>query len=313
MAKNKAPELRSMGSEMGTIIPMLGQLVKDQMSAYVGGQKSLYKFQMGRLPEDYPVMMGLQRTEAAKDRSSWIDFLRGHGAEALEALYASSPDLEDRLGQIDALADATGRTPEITRMLDDQAIADLQLGGMLSDEERRKAVQAARAGYSARGMAMGNPAILAEVLNEEDMSRGRLAERRAFAASREAGNRQFVQSATQIADAANPAMRILGIPTGAAQGMGNMMGFIQGVNTPDPGALMGAGLGYASDLYNTNFNALESRFLGDQNYNLAMKLGGMQVGASNYAANKGMQGQIAGAGIAAGGAIIGAGVGAVAF
>jgi hypothetical protein len=71
--------------------------------------------------------------------------------------------------------------PELLRQLDQQAQADLALGGSLSAQEERDAQQSARAAFAARGMAMGNPAVAAEILNRDQYSRQRLGERRQFA------------------------------------------------------------------------------------------------------------------------------------
>jgi hypothetical protein len=72
--------------------------------------------------------------------------------------------------------------PELLQELNRQARAELALGGDLSAQEERDAQQAARAAFAARGMAIGNPAVAAEILNRDQYSRQRLGERRQFAA-----------------------------------------------------------------------------------------------------------------------------------
>ncbi len=295
---------RNLGTEMGQLTGALGDLAKQQQQSYVAGQKALYKFQIGQLPQDYALIMDLERQNNALDRTSAIDFLRTQGSAGMDALYASSPQLGARLDQINALADATGRTPEITRMLDQQALDQLGTNGRLSAADERAATQGARAAYDARGMIMSNPAALAEILNRQQFTDARRQENQAFAASREAGNRQFIQSATQIDDAVNPAMKILGMPTGSAQGMANTTGFIQGVQTPDPSSVMNAGLSYGADLFNTNLNAAASQWLGNLNAQTAMQTGQMQMGAARTAGNQ----QLLGAGIGALGGIVGGGL-----
>jgi hypothetical protein len=57
----------------------------------------------------------------------------------------------------------------------------LALGGMLSTEASRDAVQAARAGMAARGMATGNSALAAELLNRDRYSQQRFQQDAAFA------------------------------------------------------------------------------------------------------------------------------------
>jgi hypothetical protein len=65
--------------------------------------------------------------------------------------------------------------------LESQAANDLALGRSLSAEQERDAIQAARAGAAARGMAAGNSAMAAELLNRDRYATQRENERRAFA------------------------------------------------------------------------------------------------------------------------------------
>lgn len=303
--KPKKPENRNGAAEISSMMPDLAGLAKAQQDSYIKGQKELYEYQIGRLPTDYPMVQGLVRGESNKDRLDAIGFLRDHGAEAQQAMLAGNPELAARLGQIDELASATGATPGITRALDADAALGLQLGGALTPEEIRQSEQGSRAAFGARGMAMGKTGALAEILNRTSMSDARKRERQGFAASREAGNRQFVQSATQIADGTNAGMKVLGMPTGAVQGLGNVMGFVQGVRTPDPGSIMSAGLSYMSDVNSSNFNADWTNYLGQQNRYYASRYGGL--GATGGGSN-GM-GMLAGIGT---GALSGAAMGSAA-
>lgn len=70
----------------------------------------------------------------------------------------------------------------ILQELERQAEADLALGGRLSDQEERAAIQASRAALSDRGMLMSTPAAVAEVLARDAASRERMDARRSFAA-----------------------------------------------------------------------------------------------------------------------------------
>jgi len=303
-SKPKKPENRNAGAEMASLAPMLAQLAQDQQAAYLSGQKKLYEYQIGRLPRDYPMVQGLVRDETNKDRQDAIGFLSNSGEAAQAAMLRGNPALAARLGQIDEMAAATGGTPEMTRLLDQEALQGLRLGGALSPEEVRQSEQGARAAFAARGLAMGKPGALAEILNRSSMSTGRLRERQGFAASREAGNRQYVQSATQIADGTNAGMKILGMPTGAAAGLGNVMGFVQGVRTPDPASIMSAGLGYVSDVNSSNFNADWTDYLGRMNRYYAGRYGGMGAagGGGGFNAGGAAMGALGGA---ATGALVG--------
>jgi hypothetical protein len=70
---------------------------------------------------------------------------------------------------------------DVLRELEQQAEAELALGGRLSAQEERQAQQAARAAFAARGMAHGNPAAVAEVMARDQYARQRQGDRRTFA------------------------------------------------------------------------------------------------------------------------------------
>jgi len=86
----------------------------------------------------------------------------------------------------------------ISGQLQQQAAADLAQGRSLSAEQQRDATQAARAGFAARGMATGNSALSAELLNRDRYATQRQNERRNFASA-------ALQQATGIQQAANQA------------------------------------------------------------------------------------------------------------
>ena len=122
-------------------------------------------------------------------------------------------------GSAFGVADVTSRDidpflvedPEVLRQLDQQAQADLALGGSLSAQDEREAQQAARAAFAARGMAVGNPAVAAEILTRDQYSQQRLGERRAFAqgiAGMLAEGRRFNAGQGQQAALANADARL---------------------------------------------------------------------------------------------------------
>lgn len=69
----------------------------------------------------------------------------------------------------------------IEAQLQQDAEAELALGRTLSPEQQRDATQSARAAMAARGMATGNAAVGAEILNRDAMATARQADRRNFA------------------------------------------------------------------------------------------------------------------------------------
>ncbi len=87
-----------------------------------------------------------------------------------------------------------------------QAMERAQSGGRLTAEANRDAVQAARAGMAARGMATGSAGVAAELLNRDRFARARQAEDNAFASAVQAADleRQFGNVAnTMRADQGN--------------------------------------------------------------------------------------------------------------
>jgi hypothetical protein len=87
----------------------------------------------------------------------------------------------------------------------------LALGSSLSPEQIANATQAARAGYSARGLVQSNPAVAAEVLSRDQYGQQLLASRQQFA-----GGVQQMGQAENQQQVAN-AMGLQGMDIGATQ------------------------------------------------------------------------------------------------
>lgn len=77
---------------------------------------------------------------------------------------------------------------EIGARLRQEAMRKMDQGGQLSPEAQREAVQAARQGFAARGMATGNAALGAELLNRDRFARQREFENLGFAQGVEAAD-----------------------------------------------------------------------------------------------------------------------------
>ena len=206
---------------------------------------------------------------------------------------------------------------EIEQQLQSQALSDLALGRSLSPEQQRATEQSARAGYAARGMAVGAPSAVAEILNRDAYSQNRLDARRAFAGTVDQANSSAVNSRMQTAGS------LLGQSFGAQQNIGQMgQGLAQSYLAADPyqralgsnipiagqgpsasltNSAYGSAMNYAGDLNNTNYNAQWSNYLNGQNNSLAMQMGQMQAGSARQASNSATTGAL----IGAGGAIIG--------
>ncbi len=145
-----------------------------------------------------------------------------------EALLGSSPEIasanqaiQDRLANLGP--------SEIETELQRLAIEDLRQGDRLSVEDERNAVQTARAGMSARGLAAGRGAVFAEVLNRQRYADARERERRGFAASVDAYTNQREASDAATANNAfaqysaywDPQQRIYGSGGSAVSGSVN--------------------------------------------------------------------------------------------
>lgn len=206
---------------------------------------------------------------------------------------------------------------ELRTELERQALYELSLGGALTPEEERLATQQARGAFSDRGMLYGNPAIGAEVLNRDALSRQRLDQRRQFGAlaqgigfNEDQANRQFglnVQGQNEANSGnwrnfllgssqatLNPQLQMLS--QRAAVNPASLLGMYAGSSGPQMwGAVQGSapsiaqgvqslqGLyNYAGDVANTNFNAAESRANAQANNYAALGSGLLKTGASLY-------------------------------
>jgi len=141
--------------------------------------------------EAYPQLLDLSKKYGGQFATTEVDIAKQRSAAEAAAIKADGGALrEGILGASPEIAAANaGMTARLGEMgpsgieteLKRQALGELQLGGRLSPEEQRGAQQAARAAWSARGMATGTPAAIAEVLNRQSFADARQAGRRAFA------------------------------------------------------------------------------------------------------------------------------------
>ena len=131
-----------------------------------------------------------REVQAAKTAASKMNPLKD-----LQKTFA--PEFAKRNELLGSLTAAQTSTPEYTRMqesfgrglergelgesLYQTALTRAQSQGQLTPEANRDAVQAARSGMAARGMATGNAALGAELLNRDRYSRARMAEDLSFA------------------------------------------------------------------------------------------------------------------------------------
>jgi hypothetical protein len=252
------------------------------------------------------------------------------GLQTIEQGIAGLSQYEPLLGGLRTLAQEqlrTGPTTAFTGELDRRALAELQLGGALSPEEERAVQQSARGAFAARGQALGGASALAEVLNRESFSRARMREREAIAGGREAlgiqrqqlgqalassviqqglgfetGRAGLGSELARMAEGTGIAKNFLGM-TGQAMPASTLMGFAQGVRTPDPYGIMGAGLTYGADVFNTNLNMAASMYNSYQNNMAALQGAKLQAAAQVESAR--LQASAFGGGGGGGGGIFG--------
>jgi len=308
MAKKKStppPAARNYGDEMGEINKYAAANATAQAEAQAAANKAM-------------IEQALAATDqiAGRLNNGYTAAARGQVDSAAGA-FGQMGQYGQRLGALGGIAEGDVAGTEIEAELRRQALSELQLGRSLSPEEERMAQQSGRAGYAARGMAVGQGSALAEVLNRDSLATARQDQRRAFAGTVNQAETQNRLSRLGMAG------NLLGqsASTYAQQGQGQL-GVAQGYIGVDPyqralgsslpGQAMGASsamvgnafgqtMQYGQDLNNTNYNAAWSNYLNNQNQATAMQMGQMQAGAAKSAGNSAMTG----AAIGAGGAIIG--------
>jgi hypothetical protein len=178
------------------------------------------------------------------------------------------------------------------RLMQD-AESELALGRSLSPEQQRQATQSARAAFAARGMATGNAAAGAEILNRD-----------AFATARQDQRRGFAAGVNQM-DLARRQRRV-----GLAGAYGDLDPFRQSIGpafqlgqntlantTNQVGNIFGGSLEQAGRVESFNTNMAMNRYNSVMNNNAALQSAGMQAGAAGQAGMMGMIGSGAGAAI----------------
>lgn len=212
-----------------------------------------------------------QRSQAERDA------INANGKQNRQAILDASPEISkantsimDRLNELGA--------SKIEQNLNAQALGDLALGGRLSADDTRESQQAARAGMQARGLNRGQGAAVAEVLNRQQFSEGRLNQRRGFASAVDAQTQARKANDSSIANNAFNTLGAFWDPQARMFGHGGsqVSGQISGPNSYAPY------LGAAQDVGKTNQMAQTG--IAMQNQKLQQELYGFNVNRedSNY-------------------------------
>lgn len=322
-AKDAANNQRNLQTEMPPLLAQFGNL-SDKTTI---GDMQRSRLQMGlqgdfakRVLDMYPGIARAERQATTDQRGGDVADLRRFGQGLMRALDKAQPGFlsslsalnsrvataGDRTGLLGKLNfDALSAGPSAIRNeLTSQAQSDLALGGSLSPEEERMAMQAARQGWADRGLMNSNPAVVQEALNRDSLSRQRQAERRGFASAvlnqgmaEDAQNRAFaLNTEGQNQSALNAERQFLAGAAGVnQQALSPLLQFLsnRAVVSPAMGAgLMNAApnsqgqsagllaqlLNYGQDLNNTNFNAAESRANAAANNSAALMGAGINAG-----------------------------------
>ena len=181
----------------------------------------------------------------------------------------------------------------IEARLQQDAESELALGRSLSPEQMREATQSARGAFAARGMATGNAAAGAEILNRD-----------AFASARQDQRRGFASGVNQM-DLARRQRRVgLAGAYGALDPFRQAIGpaFQLGTNTlsnttQQVDSIFGGSLQQAGNVESFNTNMAMNRYNSVMNNNAALQSAGMQAGAAGQAGMMGMVGSGVGAAV----------------
>jgi hypothetical protein len=172
----------------------------------------------------------------------------------------------------------------IEARLQRDAERELALGRSLTPEQMRQATQSARGAFAARGMATGNAAAGAEILNRDAYATARQDQRRGFAAGVNQMDLARRQRRVGLAGAygdLDPFRQAIGPAFGlGAQTLSTTTGQV--------GNIFGGSLQQAGNVASFNTNMAASRYNSVLNNNAALQAAGMQVGATNNAGTMGM-------------------------
>ena len=201
--------------------------------------------QLAMLREIMPQLQAMQDEATLAQRTSDISAVESLGPRATAAFRAANPEQARLLDELNA-----GLTE------------DLAAGGELTPFERRQVEQATRAGQAARGMGVGPVDTFEEALNKTLATRSYKANLR---------SQGMALAGVNQATSADPFLAILGRSSTASNASQNLLGSAGATGTTagqfDPLN------SYASDLYNTNYNAQAAANIAGANANAGMASG----------------------------------------
>lgn len=244
-----------------------GYLALDQQYQPLRGQLALTNQEQnlhGFVDADgvyHPGQLNMQRESTQFQRAGDIADVAALGPASTQAFLAANPYLAASLNNLGGRMEDS----DILKTLNADALAGLRGGGKLSSQESRALDQSTRAAFADRGTGYGNQAIGAELLNRDAAVRQRQQQAQQLASGVQGLNQNqndFVGRAAQIygTTLSDPFQAILGRSSGAGSSGG---GYPQQIGTG--ATLFDPTNAYASDLYNSNFNAENAHNIADAN------------------------------------------------
>jgi len=274
---------------------------------YTQADLANYASTLGVLGSTNQTLTGIanQQTQAANTslRQGNLTDAQNLAPQADALRRATNPELYANLDRLDAAAasgiqrspyeDQLGATfargnSQLGSALDQSALDQLQLGSSLSNEENRAASQAAREGWSARGLVNSTGAVAEEVLQRYNLGNDRLKQRQTFAQNaygqQQAAEKQNQGLGLSLAglDQTRQGQNVSNLATAA--NFRNATAFdpfnmASTQNTGSNASLFGQGSGFSSgaqsnastlkqfdpfapypqDVYNSNYNAANAR------------------------------------------------------
>jgi hypothetical protein len=286
--RNYYREGNQTNQDNSALLPGIFQNYQNYSGGYGQTDQANFRSLLGALGIDNATLTGIanQQTAAGNTalRTGNVQDASNLGGQALGILQQLNPNMYGALNQTNTTSGTAGSPSDIQMMLEQQAREGLALGGQLSAEDNRLAQQAAREAWSARGLVNSNGAVADEVLNRDALSRQRLAERQALASAvdqqgfsqRQQGfGNQVQNSLLQMQGAFNPFQTITSANT-QNQGSNQQLfsqgaGFSSGAfGNQNVNNLVNPFNPYAQDVYNSNFNAANARYISAGNNAAAM-------------------------------------------
>jgi hypothetical protein len=275
------------GNQTSQDFGLLGPGIYGNYAQYAGlyGNADLanYGAMLGNIGQYNNQLTGFANQQTASGntalRSGNVSDAQNLGGQALGLLQQLNPNMYSALNRTNTQAGTAGAPSDIQMMLEQQAREGLGLGTGLSQEDVRNAQQAAREAWSARGLVNSNGAIGAEILNRDSLGRQRLAERQGLAAAvdqqgfnqRQQGFGNSMQnSLLQMQGAFNPFTTITSANTtnqgNNQQLFGQGAGFSSGAfGNQNVNELVNPFNPYSQDVYNSNYNAANARYIAQGN------------------------------------------------